>query len=123
MEITSGRGVPVVYDSIGRDTFMRSLECLRPMGMAINSGTASGQVEAFPLQHRLKKSLIVTRPTLTTWIADRDDYVNAAAAFFEVVRSGAVRVEVGMRYPLREAARAQSDLEGRRANGTQILIP
>ena len=123
MEITSGRGVPVVYDSIGRDTFMRSLECLRPMGMAINFGTASGQVEAFPLQHLLKKSLIVTRPTLTTWIADRDDYVNAAAAFFEVVRSGAVLVEVGMRYPLREAARAQSDLEGRRANGMPILIP
>ena len=123
MEITSGRGVPVVYDSVGRDTFMRSLDCLRPMGMAINFGTASGQVEAFPLQRLLKKSLIVTRPTLATWIADRDDYVKAAAAFFAVVESGAVRVEVGTRYPLREAARAHIDLEGRGAHGMPVLIP
>ncbi len=123
MEITSGRGVPVVYDSVGRDTFMRSLDCLRPMGMAVNFGTASGQVENFPLQRLLKKSLIVTRPTLTTWIADRDDYVRAAAAFFEVVASGAVRVEVGTRYPLREAARAHIDLESRRASGMPVLTP
>jgi NADPH2:quinone reductase len=123
MEITSGRGVPVVYDSVGRDTFMRSLDCLCPMGMAINFGTASGQVEAFPLQRLLKKSLIVARPTLTTWIAERDDYVNAAAAFFAVVESGAVRVEIGTRYPLRDAARAHIDLEGRRANGMPVLIP
>ena len=123
MEITSGRGVPVVYDSVGRDTFMRSLDCLRPMGMAINFGTTSGQVESFPLQRLLKKSLIVTRPTLTTWIADRDDYVRAAAAFFEVVASGVVRVEVGTRYPLREAARAQIDLASRRASGLPVLIP
>src|SRR5258706_5039781 len=123
MEITAGRGVAVVYDSVGRDTFMRSLECLRPMGMAINFGTASGQVEAFPLQALLKKSLIVTRPTLTTWIADRAAYVKAAEAFFEVVRSGAVRVEVGTRYALREAAQAHIDLASRRATGMPVLIP
>jgi NADPH2:quinone reductase len=121
--ITGGRGVPVVYDSVGRDTFMRSLDCLRPMGMAINFGTASGQVEPFPLQRLLSKSLIVTRPTLVTYIADRDDYVTAAAAFFDVVRSGAVRVEIGTRYALRDASRAHAELESRRAIGLPVLVP
>ena len=119
----SGGGVPVVYDSVGRDTFMRSLDCLRPMGMAINFGTASGQVEPFPLQRLLGKSLIVTRPTLVTYIADRGDYERAAAAFFDVVRSGAVRVEVGTRYALRDAARAHVELESRRAIRLPVLVP
>ena len=73
MEITAGMGVPVVYDSVGRDTFMGSLDCLAPMGTGINFGTASGQVEPFPMQHLHKKSLRVTRPTLATYIAERED--------------------------------------------------
>jgi NADPH2:quinone reductase len=123
MQITGGRGVAVVYDSIGRDTFLRSLDCLRPMGMAINFGTASGQVEPFPLQRLLKKSLIVSRPTLVTWVADRDDYVKAGAAFFDVLKSGAVKIEVGERYALKDAARAHADLAGRRMSGMPVLIP
>jgi NADPH2:quinone reductase len=122
-EITAGRGVAVVYDAVGRDTFMRSLDCLRPRGMAINFGTASGQVEAFPLQRLLAKSITVARPTLVTWIADRDEYVAAAAAFFAVLKSGAVRIEIGTRYRLRDAARAHADLESRRAMGLPILTP
>ena len=122
-EITAGRGVAVVYDAVGRDTFMRSLDCLRPRGMAINFGTASGQVEPFPLQRLLAKSITVARPTLVTWIADREEYVAAAEAFFAVLKSGAVRVEIGTRYPLRDAARAHADLESRRAAGLPVLVP
>lgn len=123
LEVTSGRGVSVVYDSVGHDTFLRSLDCLRPKGMAINFGTASGQVGVLDLQRLHQKSLMVARPTLTTWVADREDYLNSAAAFFDVIRSGAVRIEVGERYPLWEVARAHSDLEGRRVLGMPVLIP
>ncbi len=122
-ELTDGRGVPVVYDSVGRDTFMGSLDCLRPMGMAINYGTASGQVEPFPLQHLHKRSLIVTRPTLGTWIADRGDLERASDEFFNLVRGGAIRVEVAAAYPLEEVARAHAELEGRRTTGAMILVP
>lgn len=122
-EITAGRGVAVVYDAVGRDTFMRSLDCVGTRGMAINFGTASGQVEPFPLQRLLAKSITVARPTLVSWIADRDEYVAAANAFFAVLKSGAVRVEIGTRYPLRDAARAHIDLESRRAMGLPILTP
>jgi NADPH:quinone reductase len=122
-EITAGRGVAVVYDAVGRDTFMRSLDCLRPRGMAINFGTASGQVEPFPLQRLLARSITVARPTLVTWIADRDEYVAAANAFFAVLKNGTVRIEIGTRYPLRDAARAHIDLESRRAAGLPVLVP
>jgi NADPH2:quinone reductase len=122
-EITAGRGVAVVYDAVGRDTFLRSLDCLRPRGMAVNFGTASGQVEPFPLQRLLARSITVARPTLVSFIADRDEYVAAANAFFAVLKSGAVRVEIGTRYPLRDAARAHTDLESRRAAGLPVLIP
>jgi NADPH2:quinone reductase len=123
MEITNGRGVPVVYDSVGRDTFLRSLDCLRPMGLAVNYGTASGQVEPFPLQLLHRKSLFVTRPTITSWIADRGDYEAAAAAFFGAIDSGAIDVRVGTRYALKDVAHAHADLEGRRMQGLPVLVP
>jgi NADPH2:quinone reductase len=121
--LAGGRGVPVVYDSVGRDTFMGSLDCLRPMGMAINYGTASGQVEPFPLQRLHKKSLVVTRPTLGTWIADRGDLERAADEFLNLVRGGIIRVEVARSYPLADVADAHRDLEGRRTTGSMILVP
>ena len=121
--LAGGRGVPVVYDSVGRDTFMGSLDCLRPMGMAINYGTASGQVEPFPLQRLHRKSLVVTRPTLGTWIADRGDLERAADEFLNLVRGGIIRVEVARSYPLADVADAHRDLEGRRTTGSMILVP
>jgi len=122
-EITNRRGVAVVYDSVGRDTFMKSLDCVRPKGMAINFGTASGQVEPFPLQRLLARSISVARPTLVTWIAEREEYVAAADALFGVLRSGAVKVEIGRRYALRDAPKAHADLESRAIGGLPILVP
>ena len=123
MEITGGRGVPVVYDSVGRDTFMGSLDCLSPMGHAINYGTASGQVEPFPLQNLHKKSLTVTRPTLATYIASREDLEKASDTVFGVLRDGTVKVDISRRYALADAARAHADLESRNTTGAMILEP
>jgi NADPH2:quinone reductase len=119
--ITGGAGVPVVYDSVGRDTFMGSLECLAPMGIAINFGTASGQVEPFPMQHLHSRSLIVSRPTLRTWIAKRSDLEWASAEVFDLLASGRVKIEVSARFPLREARRAHELLEGRKTTGAVVL--
>ena len=123
MEITGGRGVPVVYDSVGRDTFMGSLDCLSPMGHAINYGTASGQVELFPLQNLHKKSLTVTRPTLATYIASREDLEKASDTVFGVLRDGTVKVDISRRYALADTAQAHADLESRNTTGTMILEP
>ena len=123
MEITGGRGVPVVYDSVGRDTFMGSLDCLSPMGHAINYGTASGQVELFPLQHLHKKSLTVTRPTLATYIASREDLEKASDTVFGVLRDGTVKVDISRRYALADTAQAHADLESRNTTGAMILEP
>lgn len=123
MEITGGQGVPVVYDSVGRDTFIRSLDCLRPRGLAVNFGTASGQVEPLPLQLLHKKSLFVTRPTLPVWIEDRAEYVDASNSVFAAMASGAIRVEVGRRYTFDDVAQAHVDLEDRMKTGLQVLIP
>jgi NADPH2:quinone reductase len=122
-DITGGRGVSVVYDSVGKDTFLRSLDCLMPRGTAVNFGTASGQVPDFPLQLLHKKSLFVTRPTLPVWIADRREYVDAAEAFFSAVTDGTIRVSVGKRYAFDEIIEAHRDLEGRRPIGLQVLVP
>jgi len=122
MEITKGKGVEVVYDAVGRDTFMPSLEVLKPRGMIINFGTASGSVEPFPLQMLHRKSLIVSRPTLVSYIADRSEYMAAAQAFFEAAARGDIRLEVGARYPLAEASRAHADMEARRTAGAPVLI-
>ena len=123
MEITGGRGVPVVYDSVGRDTFMGSLDCLSPMGHAINYGTASGQVELFPLQNLHKKSLTVTRPTLATYIASREDLEKASDTAFGVLRDGTVKVDISRRYALADTAQAHADLESRNTTGAMILEP
>jgi NADPH:quinone reductase-like Zn-dependent oxidoreductase len=122
-EITSGEGVAVAYDSVGKDTFMGTLDCLRPMGHAVNFGTASGQVEPFPLQRLHSKSLSVTRPTLGTFIATREDLETASNAVFGVLRDGTVKVEITGRYDLKDAARAHKDLESRNTTGAMILTP
>jgi NADPH2:quinone reductase len=123
MEITNGQGVSVVYDSIGKETFMDSLRCLRSRGMGINFGTVSGQVENFPLQALLQKSLTVCRPTLVSFVEDRSEYEAAAAAFFDVARRGIVRIPEARRYNLEETAQAHADFEKRRISGMPILIP
>jgi NADPH2:quinone reductase len=120
-EITAGEGVPVVYDSVGADTFLGSLDCLRPMGIAINYGTASGQVPPFPLQRLHSKSLSVCRPTLRTWIASRSDLETASAEFFQLLAEGALRIDIAARLPLRDAARAHELLEGRTLSGAVLL--
>jgi NADPH2:quinone reductase len=122
-EITGGEGVSAVYDSIGRLTFLDSLECLRPHGMAVNFGTASGQVAEFDLQLLLEKSLSVCRPTLRTFVEDRQVYESAAAAFFDVVRRGVVRLPEPVSYPLTDVSVAHRDFESRNVAGLPILIP
>lgn len=123
-ELTGGAGVAVVYDSVGRDTFLRSLECLRPLGMLVSFGQSSGPVE--PLDVGLlaaKGSLFLTRPSLFAYTARREDLDAGAAELFEVVRSGAVRVEINQSFPLAEAAAAHRALEARRTTGSTLLLP
>lgn len=123
-EITDGKGVPVVYDGVGRDTFEASLDCLSPRGFMVLFGAASGPVPPFDLGVLAAKgSLYITRPTLFTYIAGRDDLVAAATELFDVVRSGKVRIEVRQRFPLRDAAEAHRALEGRKTTGSIILEP
>lgn len=121
--ITDGAGVDVVYDSVGKITFMGSLDCLRPMGMMVSFGQSSGSVPAFePGLLAAKGSLFFTRPSLMTYTAKREDLVSSAAELFEAVGSGAVRIEIGHTYPLAEAAQAHRDLEARRTTGSSILV-
>lgn len=123
-EITGGRGVDVVYDSVGQATFMKSLDCLRPMGMMVSFGQASGLVPAFdPGLLSAKGSLFLTRPTLMTYTAEREALLEHARDLFDVVASGAVKVEVRQTYPLAEAARAHQDLEARKTTGSTVLLP
>jgi NADPH2:quinone reductase len=121
-EITNGEGVPVVYDSVGKDTWEGSLDCLSPFGMWVTFGNASGPVP--PLNLGLlaaKGSLFVTRPTLMTYTAKRADLVASANELFEAVTSGAVKIEVNQTYPLREAAQAHRDLEARKTTGSTVF--
>lgn len=123
-EITNGEGVPVVYDSIGKDTFFGSLDCLRPLGMMVTFGNASGPVPPLDLLELSKRgSLFVTRPTLFGYAAKRADLLNMAAELFEVVTSGKVKVEVNQTYPLKDAAQAQIDLAARKTTGSTVLLP
>ncbi|MCJ7442544.1 MAG: quinone oxidoreductase [Thermoanaerobaculaceae bacterium] len=123
-EITGGRGVRVVYDSVGKDTFEGSLDCLQPLGMMVSYGNSSGPVPPFsPLVLAAKGSLFLTRPTLMTYTARREDLLATAAELFGVVRSGAVRIEIRQTYPLAEAAQAHRDLEARRTTGSTVLLP
>lgn len=122
-ELTDGRGVPVVYDSVGRDTFNDSLECLQPRGLMVSFGNASGAVEPFaPALLAAKGSLFLTRPTLATYTATRADLEKTSADLFSVLSSGAVKAEVNQTYPLENAAQAHRDLEARKTTGSTILL-
>ncbi|HPR07937.1 MAG TPA: quinone oxidoreductase [Denitromonas sp.] len=123
-EITGGKGVPVVYDSIGKDTFMDSLSCLRPRGMMVTYGNATGPVAPFDLSLLAKMgSLFVTRPTLFGYAAERADLVAMATELFDIVGSGKVKIEVRQRYALADAAQAHRDLEARKTTGSTVLDP
>ncbi len=123
-EITGGKKVPVVYDSVGKDTFMGSLDSLQPRGMLVVFGNGSGPVAAFDLNLLAGKgSLYVTRPTLMTYTAKREDLEAMAADLFDVVKSGKVKIEVNQTYPLKDAAQAHRDLESRKTTGSTVLLP
>jgi len=122
--ITGGKGVPVVYDSVGKDTFTSSLDCLQPFGMMVSFGNASGAVPPFDLSLLMQKgSLYVTRPTLQTYAAKRDDLVASAKELMDMVLSGKVKIDVNHRYALKDAAQAHSDLVARKTTGSTILLP
>ncbi len=122
--ITGGRGVKVVYDSIGKDTFEKSLDCLRPFGLLASFGNASGAVAPFaPASLGAKGSLYVTRQTLFTHISTREATQAMADDLFNVVGSGAVKIRIDQRYPLADAAQAHRDLEGRKTTGSTVLMP
>ena len=123
-ELTDGKGVPVVYDSVGHDTFLKSLDCLRPMGMLVYFGQSSGKVESFdPGMLGPKGSLFLTRSSLMNYTAERNDLLASAAELFDIVISGAVKIEINQTYSLRDAARAHYDLENRKTTGSTVLIP
>jgi NADPH2:quinone reductase len=122
--ITGGKGVPVVYDSVGKSTWEGSLDCLQPLGMMVFFGNASGPVP--PLNTGIlaqKGSLFVTRPTLQTYVAARADLEARAKSLFDVVKSGKVKIEISARYKLADAAQCHRDLEGRKTTGSVILLP
>jgi NADPH2:quinone reductase len=124
LEITGGAKLPVVFDSVGKDTFMGSLDCLQPRGMLVVFGNGSGPVASFDLGVLAQKgSLYVTRPTLLAYTASRADLVASASALFDVVLSGKVRIEINQTYPLAEVAQAHRDLEGRKTTGSTVLVP
>ncbi|MDX1711738.1 MAG: quinone oxidoreductase [Rhodovibrionaceae bacterium] len=121
-ELTDGKGVPVVYDSVGKDTWEGSLDCLQPMGMMVSFGNSSGAIPPVDLGIlSAKGSLYVTRPTLMTYTAKRDDLVASAKELFEVVRSGAVQIEANQTYALKDAKQAHDDLEARKTTGSTVF--
>lgn len=123
-ELTGGRGVDVVYDSVGRDTFPKSLDCLRPRGLWVTFGNASGPVEPMaPSILAQKGSLFMTRPTLGNYIATPQELRECAEALFAIVRGNKVVININQSYPLADAAKAHADLEARRTSGTTLLIP
>ena len=122
--LTGGKGVPVVYDAVGKSTWEGSLDCLRPLGMMVSFGNASGAVPPFnPGILSQKGSLYLTRPTLFTYTASRQDLEATSRSLFEVVKSGKVRIEITARYKLADAAQCHRDLEGRKTTGSVILLP
>ncbi|MDB3954493.1 quinone oxidoreductase [Alphaproteobacteria bacterium] len=123
-EITNGEGVPVVYDGIGKDTALKSLDCLSPLGMLVVFGNSSGN--APPIETGLlaaKGSLFLTRPTLMTYNAKREDLVESAQQLFNMVGSGKVNISINARYDLKDAAQAHKDLESRKTTGSTLLMP
>jgi len=122
--ITKGEGVPVVYDGVGKDTFDRSLDCLRPLGLMTLFGASSGPVPPFDLSRLVAKgSLFVTRPSLGSYVAKHEDLLASARDLFRAVRSGAVKMRVNQTYALADAAQAHRDLEARKTTGSTVLIP
>jgi NADPH2:quinone reductase len=123
-KLTGGRKCDVVYDSVGNDTFPGSLDCLRPLGTFVSFGQSSGPIPPFSINLLAQKgSLFATRPSLFAYNAKRADLEASAKALFDVVASGAVQIKINQRYALKDAARAHSDLEGRKTTGTTILLP
>ena len=123
-EITGGKGCDVVYDSIGKDTFPKSLDCIKPLGLFVTFGNASGPIEAFNAGILAAKgSLYMTRPTLNTYTAARTDLVETANDLFDVVKKGAVKIAVNHTYPLKDAGQAHRDLEARKTTGSIVLMP
>ena len=123
-ELTGGKGVPVVYDGVGKDTFARSLDCLAPRGMMVSFGNASGKVD--PLDIGLlsgKGSLYVTRPTLMTYTATPEDFKLSANRVVEMVEEGNLKIHVNQTFPLKDAAEAHRALEGRATTGSTVLLP
>ncbi|MBM3491038.1 MAG: quinone oxidoreductase [Alphaproteobacteria bacterium] len=122
--LTKGKGVPVVYDSIGKDTWDKSLDCLAPRGLMVSFGNASGAVSSFaPGVLAAKGSLYLTRPTLVTYTQTRDDLLKSAKALFSMVSSGKVKIEINQTYALKDAGQAHRDLEARATTGSTVLIP
>ena len=122
VEITSGNKVPVVYDSVGKDTFMKSLDCLAPLGLLAFFGQSSGPVEPFNLALLAQKgSLFITRPTLQTYGAKREAMVAMAKELFDVVQSGVVKININQTYPLKDVSKAHRDLEARKTTGSTVL--
>ncbi|MBT6443031.1 MAG: quinone oxidoreductase [Alphaproteobacteria bacterium] len=121
-ELTGGEGVPVVYDSVAKDTFAGSLDCLAIRGMMVNFGQASGVYDEFEVNMLSSKSLFLTRPALFHYNRTRDDLLESAGALFDVVGKGAVKIEINQRYPLSEAAQAHRDLEARKTTGSTVLL-
>lgn len=123
-QLTNEEGVAAVYDSIGKDTFMTSLDCLRPHGVMVTFGNASGPVDPFaPAELAKRHSLYVTRPVLFDFIAERNDLLEASAELFDVIKNGVVKIQINQHYPLRDAKQAHIDLEARKTTGSTILIP
>jgi NADPH2:quinone reductase len=123
-ELTHGEGVAAVYDSVGKDTFFQSLDCLRTHGTMVSFGNASGAVEPFsPMELARRGSLFLTRPAVFDFIRTREELEAATGALFAALQAGAIRVTVNQTYPLAEAARAHQDLEARRTTGSSLLLP
>jgi NADPH2:quinone reductase len=122
-EITNGKKLPVVYDSVGKDTFMKSLDCLAPLGLMVSFGQSSGLVEPFSINILTNKgSLYVTRPTLAHYAGAPDKLRAMAKELFDVVASGAVKIEIGQTYKLKDVAQAHRDLEARKTTGSTVLV-
>jgi NADPH2:quinone reductase len=121
-KLTAGQKLPVVYDSVGKSTFVQSLDCLRPRGLMVSFGNASGPVDPIsPLILSQKGSLFLTRPTLFHYIATRPELEQSADDLFEMVRSGKVKIEAKQSFPLKDAAEAHRALEARKTSGSTIL--
>ena len=121
-EITDGKGVPVVYDSVGKDTFMGSLDCLQPRGLMVTFGNASGPPDPLNvLALSQKGSLFLTRPTLGHYTADHAAVIKVANDLFDVVKAGAVKIEINQTYALKDAAQAHRDLEARKTTGSTVF--